>query len=216
VLAAVPPRGPTGDALVSKKHTSFAALPKGATVATSSQRRRSQLLHRRPDLNLVEIRGNVDTRLRKLVDQDLDALVLAEAGLIRLGRNSDIAEILDPAWMLPAVGQGALGIECRADDATTCAVVKKLNDPVTYQCVLAERALLRGLGGGCQIPIGAATSVHGDKLFLRGVVLAPDGRRRVEEAQQEALTAAEALGSRVAEKLLARGAAELLNRTNVE
>jgi hydroxymethylbilane synthase len=216
VLAAVPPRGPTGDALVSRKHASFAALPGGATVATSSQRRRSQVLHRRPDLTLVEIRGNVDTRLRKLVEQDLDALVLAEAGLIRLGRNADITEVLDAAWMLPAVGQGALGIECRADDASTLAVVKRLNDPVAYQCVLAERALLRELGGGCQIPIGAATSVHGDRLSLRGVVLSPDGRQRVEDAQEDVSGEAEAIGSRVAQKLLARGAAELLKDINVE
>src|SRR5262249_24901221 len=117
VLAAVPPRGPTGDALVARRHGSFAALPAGAVVATSSLRRRAQALRRRPDLRLVDVRGNVETRLRKLDAGGLDALILAQAGLERLGLTKDITEILDPEWMLPAVGQGALGLECRADDA---------------------------------------------------------------------------------------------------
>ncbi len=210
ILAAVPPRGPTGDALVSRRHASFAALPPGATIATSSLRRRAQLLHRRPDLKLVEIRGNVDTRLRKLVEQDLDGLILAEAGLVRLGRAGDISEILDPAWMLPAVGQGALGLECRADDAATRAVLQRLDDPATHYCVLAERSLLRGLGGGCQVPIGAVTQVRAGQLWLRGVVLSPDGRRRLEHVVEGTRLEAEALGQRAAENLLARGAGEIL------
>ena len=119
ILAAVPPRGPTGDAFVSRRHPSFDALPKGATVASSSLRRRAQLKHRRPDLRAVDIRGNVETRLRKLAEQDLDAIILAQAGLERLGLTSSITEILDPEWMLPAVGQGALGLECRTEDAAT-------------------------------------------------------------------------------------------------
>src|SRR5436190_797004 len=113
LLAAVPPRGPTGDALVSKKHRSLAELPLAAIVATSSLRRKAQLLHRRPDLKLIDIRGNVETRLRKLVEQNLDATILAQAGLVRLGLAEHITEILDAAWMFPAVGQGALGLECR-------------------------------------------------------------------------------------------------------
>src|SRR5262249_10987175 len=116
VLAAVPSRGPVGDAFVSRRHPRFDALPAGAAVATSSLRRRSQLLHRRPDLRVESVRGNVETRLRKLDEQGLDAIILAEAGLCRLGLEKNITEILDRQWMLPAVGQGALGLECRADD----------------------------------------------------------------------------------------------------
>ena len=119
VLAAVPPRGPTGDVFVSSRHRSFDSLPAGAVVATSSLRRRAQVLHRRPDLQVVNIRGNVETRLRKLDEENLDALILAEAGLVRLGLDDAITEVLDPAWMLPAVGQGALGLECRVDDEET-------------------------------------------------------------------------------------------------
>src|SRR5205814_147623 len=121
-LAAVPPRGPTGDALVSHKHRNFESLPRGAVVASSSLRRRAQLLHRRPDLQLIDIRGNVETRLRKLEEQGLDATILAEAGLQRLGLAGRITEVLDPSWMLPAVGQGALGLECRTDDAETLCI----------------------------------------------------------------------------------------------
>jgi hydroxymethylbilane synthase len=210
VLASVPPRGPTGDAFISKKHASFAALPTGAVIASSSLRRKAQLLQRRPDLRLVEIRGNVDTRLRKLVDQDLDATILAEAGLVRLGLADQITEVLDPAWMLPAVGQGAIGIECRTGDAETRALLETLNDPATRWAVLAERAMLRGLGGGCQVPIGAATSVAGGVLTLRGVVLPPDGRQRVEAVLSGLPERAEQIGQELADKLLGLGAAELL------
>src|SRR5438876_601021 len=120
-------------------------------LGTSSLRRRAQLLNRRPDLAMVELRGNVDTRLRKLVEQDLDAIVLAEAGLARLGLADRITERLDPGWMLPAVGQGAIGLECRADDADTRHLVEALNDPPTWQRVGAERAMLYALGGGCLV-----------------------------------------------------------------
>src|SRR5436190_4066592 len=157
-LAAVPPRGPTGDVLVTPTPTRFDDLPRGATVATGSLRRRAQLLHRRPDLQLADIRGNVDTRLRKLREQGLDALILAAAGLERLGLGHAITERLDPAWMLPAVGQGALGLECRSDDAKTRALLAPLNDAATRCAVLAERAMLRGLGGGWQVPGGPGTA----------------------------------------------------------
>ncbi len=170
-LAAVPPRGPVGDVLVSRRHRRFDDLPTGAVVATSSLRRRSQLLHRRPDLRIESVRGNVETRLRKLDEQGLDAIILAEAGLVRLGLAANITEVLDRAWMLPAVGQGALGLECRADDAETLRLLAPLNDPATRACVLAERALLRGLGGGCLVPIGALGTVAGETLHLRAAVL---------------------------------------------
>jgi len=212
VLAAVPPRGPVGDALVAKKYRSFAALPSGAVVASSSLRRRAQVLNRRPDLRLVDIRGNVETRLRKLIESDLDAIILAQAGLERLELTKHITEVLDPSWMLPAAGQGALGIECRGDDARTRAVVEKVDDAPTRAAVLAERALLRGLGGGCQVPIGTFTSWHGEHLSLRGVVLAPDGSERIEGSFTGALGDPEMIGQLLAEDLLARGARQILAR----
>ncbi|HJT79338.1 MAG TPA: hydroxymethylbilane synthase [Gemmataceae bacterium] len=210
VLAAVPPRGPAGDAFVSLEHRAFNALPPGAVVGTSSLRRRAQLLHRRPDLRLVNVRGNVETRLRKLEEQGLDALILAQAGLERLGLGSAITEILDPAWMLPAVGQGALGLECRADDATTLRLLGQLDHAPTRQAVLAERAFLRSLGGGCLVPIGAAGRVAGPTLSLRGAVLRPDGGERVAGETDGPTAEAEALGQRLAAELLGRGARNLL------
>jgi hydroxymethylbilane synthase len=210
LLAAVPERGPSGDALISKKGLSFAELPAGAVVATSSIRRRAQVLHRRSDLRLVDIRGNVETRLRKLGESDLDALILAEAGLARLGLSADITEILDPSWMLPAVGQGALGLECRVDDELTRLLLSKINHWGTCQAVLAERALLRGLGGGCQVPIGASTTTKDDTLTLRGVVIQPDGRRRIEGETAGKLVDSERLGLHLADELLSKGAREIL------
>ena len=209
-LAAVPQRGPTGDAFVSKKHRAFAQLPQGALVATSSLRRKAQLLHRRPDLRLTDIRGNVETRLRKLAEQDLDAIILAHAGLVRLGLTEHITEVLDQAWMYPAVGQGALGLECRTDDAGTRALLDRLNDTATRWAVLAERAMLRGLGGGCQVPIGAVTTITNKVLTLRGVVLPPDGHQRIESMIAGPMADAETLGQALADELRKRGAAELL------
>jgi hydroxymethylbilane synthase len=210
ILEAVPPRGPTGDAFISGRFRSFLEMPPGSSVATSSSRRRAQILNRRPDLRLVEIRGNVETRLNKLTAENLDAIILAQAGLERLGLHEHISEILDPAWMLPAVGQGALGLECRADDAACRALLAKVDDPETHQVVLAERAFLRGLGGGCQLPIGAAGSTAGRELILRGVVLSPDGRARVEDRIVGTLDRCESLGLALAGTLLRRGADRLL------
>lgn len=210
-LAAVPARGPSGDVFVSRRHARFDALPPGATVATSSLRRRAQALHRRPELRLVNIRGNVETRLRKLDEQGLDALILARAGLERLGLAGHITEVLDPAWMLPAVGQGALGLECRADDRATRELLGPLNDPAARAAVLAEREFLRGLGGGCLVPIGASAVVVKDRLALRGAVLSPDGTRRVAGEAEGSAAHAEAIGQRLAEELLGRGARAALS-----
>jgi hydroxymethylbilane synthase len=210
-LAAVPPRGPVGDALVSSRHTGFDVLPEGATLATSSLRRRAQVKHRRPDIQLVEIRGNVETRLRKLEEENLDAIILAEAGLVRLGLKSVITEVLDPLWLLPAVGQGALGLECRTDDPVTRSLLGRLNDPATQQAVLAERALLRGLGGGCQVPIGAAAQVVSGQLTLRAVVLSPEGTQRIAGDMAGPAETAEQLGQQLAEQLLNLGARFLLS-----
>jgi hydroxymethylbilane synthase len=212
ILAAVPPRGPSGDAFISRRYPSFDALPQGAVVATSSLRRRAQMLHRRPDLRPVNIRGNVETRLSKLEQEGLDALVLAQAGLERLGLETHITEILDRSWMLPAVGQGALGLECRDDDVSTLGFLRRIDHSPSRQAVLAERAMLRGLGGGCQVPVGALSHVAGEALTLCGVVLRPDGAKRVEESLTASLACAEEVGQRLAERLLASGARELLEQ----
>lgn len=210
-LAAVPPRGPTGDAFVSRKYPRFDDLPEGATVGTSSLRRRAQLLNRRPDLRLVELRGNVETRLRKLDDQDLDAIVLAEAGLVRLGLVDQITEVLDPSWMLPAVGQGAIAVECRTDDTETRHAVAALRDPATFAAVTAERAMLAALGGGCLVPVGVVSVVADGLLTLRGAVLSPDGRRRVVATHRGPASTPLAVGQELAAMLLAEGADELLS-----
>jgi hydroxymethylbilane synthase len=208
-LAAVPERGPTGDVFVSEGHRHFDDLAPGAVLATSSLRRGAQALHRRPDLRVTDIRGNVETRLRKLQEGGLDGIILAEAGLLRLGLAAAVTEVLDPAWMLPAVGQGALGLECRADDEATLTLLRRLNHVPTERAALAERALLRALGGGCQVPLGAVSRLEADGLSLRGAVVSPDGRRRVEAEASGSADDPKAVGRRVADLLLARGAGRL-------
>lgn len=212
-LVAVPPRGPTGDAFVSHKYARFDDLPEGAVVGTSSLRRRAQLLHRRRDLQVVDLRGNVETRLRKLQEQNLDAIVLAEAGLLRLGLSKAISEILDPSWMLPAVGQGAIGLECRTGDADTRHFVEAVNDPPTWAAVRAERAMLWGLGGGCLVPIGVRTEVEGHWLTLRGAVLSPDGTRKVVDTHSGSTDQPLNVGAELAARLLSAGARDLLDAT---
>jgi hydroxymethylbilane synthase len=209
-LTAVPPRGPTGDAFISRKHRRFDDLPEGARVGTSSLRRRAQVLNRRPDLKLLDLRGNVDTRLRKLDEQQLDAIILAEAGLVRLGLAERITELLDSSWMLPAVGQGAIGLECRTADENTRHFVEALRDPDTFTRVIAERAMLYTLGGGCLVPIGATSKVADGLLTIRGAVLSPDGRRRVVATHIGPANSPLAVGQELAAMLLAEGAAELL------
>jgi len=209
VLAAVPSRGPVQDVMISHRHASLDNLPIRARIATSSPRRRAQALHRRPDLHLVEIRGNVETRLNKLTEENLDALILAKAGLERLGLGRDFfIETLD--WMLPAVGQGALGLECRTDDETTRELLQKLEDRPTRQAVDAERAFLRALGGGCSVPIGVLTRIDGNTLHLRGVVSSPGGGLHLETAAAADLAENEILGNAVAQELLDKGARQLL------
>ena len=206
----MPPRGPTGDAFVSHKHRRFDDLPEGAIVGTSSLRRRAQVLNRRPDLKLIDLRGNVDTRLRKLDEQNLDAIILAEAGLVRLGLADRITEVLDPSWMLPAVGQGAIGLECRADDEETKHFVEALRDTDTFARVTAERAMLYALGGGCLVPIGATSKVADGVLTIRGAVLSPDGKRRIVATHTGPAETPLAVGQELAAMLLAEGADELL------
>jgi hydroxymethylbilane synthase len=211
-LAAVPMRGSSGDVFVSEKWRGFDLMHGGAVVGTSSLRRRAQLLHRCPSLQLVDMRGNVETRLRKLSVLGLDAIVLAQAGLERLGLSNAITEVLDPTWMVPAVGQGALGLECRTDDAATLRLVEQLDDAPTRQAVLAEREFLRALGGGCVVPIGGHAVVTDGLLTLQGVVLPPSGAQRLAGMIDGSVDQAEALGRTLADQLLARGARDLLSR----
>jgi hydroxymethylbilane synthase len=209
-LAAVPTRGPSEDVLIAPQHRLLDRLPRGAVVATGSLRRRSQLLHRRPDLQVKDIRGNVETRLRKSVELGMDGLILARAGLVRLGLADAITEVLDQSWLLPAAGQGALGIECRAADSVTLTLLARLDDPATRAAVTAERALLAALGGGCHVPIGALGRVQGGVLTLRAAVLAPDGSQRIDGERTGSPEEAAALGRALADELLGRGAARLL------
>jgi hydroxymethylbilane synthase len=212
VLAAVPPRGPAGDVFVSGKYSQFGDLPTGARVGTGSLRRRAQILHRRPDLQPIDIRGNIETRLKKLAEMRLDALILAEAGLIRLNLGHRVTERLDAHWMLPAVGQGALGIECRAEDKDTRDLLARIEDLPSRVAVTAERSLLSALGGGCQIPLGALGSVVGRQLNLRAALLSADGATRIAGEHVGPLEGAELLGKQLAESLFSCGARGLLDR----
>jgi hydroxymethylbilane synthase len=212
-LAAVPVRGSYGDVFISRRYARLDDLPPGAVVGTSSLRRRAQILHHRPDLQLVDLRGNVETRLRKLDEQGLAAIILARAGLERLELAGNITETLDTSWMLPAVGQGALGLECRQDDEATLALLKHLDHAPTRQAVLAERAFLRGLGGGCLVPIGALAEVREETLSLTGAVLSPDGTRRIAGQGQGQAMQPEEIGQALARQLLEEGAGEVLGLT---
>jgi hydroxymethylbilane synthase len=189
---------------------SIRALPKNATIGTSSPRRLTQLKHLRRDLVFRDLRGNVDTRLRKLDEGLYDALVLACSGLRRLGLERRISAPLATSQMLPAVGQGALGIETRVDDAETVDVVRKLDHKFTRLACMAERAFLRALGGGCQLPIAAYAVVREKRIKLDGLVTDTQGKQIVRDRIAGGLDEAEELGSRLAEQLLARGARELL------
>ena len=210
VLAAVPERAAPGDALLSVDFSSLDALPPGAIVGTGSLRRRAQLLHARPDLEMAELRGNVDTRIRKLKEGPYAAIVLAQAGLDRLGFAAEIRQRLPLDVMLPAPGQAALGIEARADDTETALALQALDHPPTHAAVIAERALLAALEGGCLAPIAAYAAVADGNLTLHGRVLSADGRRRLDAQGAAAPNAAAALGRRVADDLLAQGAAALI------
>lgn len=210
VLAAVPVRGPVADVLVSPRHATLDQLPQGATVATSSLRRRSQLRLHRPDLQLVDIRGNVETRIRKLHDGSLDGLILAEAGLDRLDLRHEITQVIPFDTMLPAVGQGALGIECRAADPDVQALLAPLDHVVTHQAVEAERAFLRVLQGGCQVPIGAHAVVDKGMLRLDGRILDQAGTRRLDGSSSGPADDARAIGEALAAELLAKGGQSLI------
>ncbi|WP_175597069.1 hydroxymethylbilane synthase [Peristeroidobacter soli] len=215
-LAAMLPRADPRDAFVSTRHKSFASLPQGARVGTSSLRRQCQLKQARPDLELITLRGNVDTRLRKLDEDQYDAIILAAAGLIRLGLESRITEYFAAGQSVPAVGQGIIGIECRDDDARNIAYVRALNDTESWQCCLAERSFAQRLEGSCQSPIAGFATLSGDQLQLHGVIGAPDGSEMYRGSQLGPVTEAAAIGVRLAEELLKDGAGELLERLRQE
>jgi hydroxymethylbilane synthase len=200
VLAATPAREDPRDALVGRR---LADLPAGAKLGTGSLRRAAQLRKLRPDLRIEPVRGNLDTRLRKLDEGQYDAIVLAAAGLKRLGWAERIAEILSPDLVCPAVGQGALAIETRETSLLAC---QNLNHPATEHAVTAERALLAALGGGCQVPIGAYATVAGDLLSLQAVVVSPDGMQLVRDRSDGPAADAHRIGRELGEALLAAGA----------
>ncbi|MGE3977359.1 MAG: hydroxymethylbilane synthase [Nitrospira sp.] len=209
-ILCVPQREDARDALISREGYSFQDLPFGTTVGTASLRRQAQLLQVRPDLKIAMLRGNLDTRLRKLKEGQFDAIVLAVAGLHRLGWSQTITEYLSPLLSLPAVGQGALGIEGRTNDAFVRSVLSRLDHPATHTTVTAERALLGRLEGGCQVPIAAHATLSGEQLVLDGLVATVDGktviRDRIEGTHQDA----HILGVQLAERLLIRGGDEIL------
>lgn len=211
-IAAICKREDTRDALLSATGATLKQLPANARIGTSSLRRQAQLLHVRRDLRMLDVRGNVDTRIEKLRRGDYDAILLAKAGLDRLGLSAHITEVLPHEISLPAAGQGAIGIEARASDADTMLALEKLNHPDTRFGVLAERAALAGLEGGCQVSIGAWGRMENGRLKLDVAVLSPDGSRRISESESDSPENAEVLGARVAQKLRARGAAALLAR----
>lgn len=213
IIAAVPERADARDAIISKGGVGVGALPRGALVGTSSLRRRAQLLHYRPDLSFVNLRGNLDTRLRKLYQAKLEAIVLAAAGVERLGWGAKISEKIPSQICLPAVGQGALAIEARQDDQGAIGAVASLNELETMYAVTAERAMLKALGGGCQVPIGAWGGIMDGRLTIEGVMVSDDGQKLIRSKVEGNPRDAEALGATLAENLLRDGAREILDET---
>lgn len=213
VIGAVPRREDPRDCLISKDNLSLDKLPEGARVGTSSLRRGAQLQAYRPDIRIESIRGNIDTRIRKLNEEGFDAIMLAAAGLHRMGWKDRISEYLSPDICLPAVGQGALAIECRKDDGEVLKLLSLLNDPITDRTVAAERRLLGLLNGGCQVPIGAYARVQTDAadapIVMTGMVASPDGKRLLKET----VTGSDPskIGSEAAQALLSRGADQILS-----
>lgn len=215
VIGCIPPREDARDAFISKGHVKFADLPAGAVVGTSSLRRSAQLLTVRPDIEIKWIRGNVDTRLAKLETDEYDAIILAAAGLKRLGWSDEVVtEFLPVEDCLPAVAQGSLGIECRGDDTELLAELGKLTDSITWQEAHAERAFLAAMDGGCQVPIAGYAKSNGEEITITGLVAAPDASVVYKETVVG--TDAEAVGKELAEILTKQGAFELIHRVKAE
>jgi hydroxymethylbilane synthase len=214
IIGAVSKRETPNDVFIAESYDSIDDLPQNARVATGSLRRRSQLLNYRPDLEIVEIRGNVPTRIEKFqAAPDLDALILAYAGVHRLSLDAHVKQILPTEIMLPAVGQGAMAIEARENDREISKMLVALNDEETFDCVTAERAFLRSLEGGCQVPIGAYAFLENDKIHLEGMVGSLNGKLNLREKIVGARHNAENLGIELANCLIENGATEILQRT---
>ena len=209
-LTAITERANVGDAFVSNKYNSFAELPLGAVVGTSSLRRKAQLLAARPDLTIRDLRGNVDTRLRKLDEGLYDAVILAAAGLERLGHGDRIKDVIPSGVCLPAVGQCALAIECRTDDAEVRQMLDFLNDQPTVYATAAERAFLGLLEGGCQVPIGVHADVNGEQIKIEAIIAALDGSTVLRDTIEGAAVDAVALGQKLGKKMLANGGQKIL------
>lgn len=229
VITAVTERADAGDALVSQRYESFGALPEGAKVGTSSLRRRAQLLHARPDLQIVDLRGNVNTRLRKLEEENFDGIILACAGLKRLGFGGRIRQVLPQSLCLPAVGQGALAIESRIDDRETRELLSFLDDGITRACTAAERGFLATVEGGCQVPVGVyaqpvdnadiledAHTGKAEAIRVEAVIASLDGRKLFRDSVEGAADEAEFLGISLANKLLDMGGREILRSLGIE
>lgn len=209
-ILCIPQREDARDALISREGRSFQNLPFGANIGTASLRRQAQLLQARPDLKIAVLRGNLDTRLRKLREGQFDAIVLAAAGLHRLGWSQTITEYLSSILSLPAIGQGALGIEGRTNDAFVRSILIRLNHRATETTVTAERAFLYRLEGGCQVPIAAHATLSGDQLVLEGLVATVDGKTVIRDQMEGTHQQAHALGVQLAERLLSRGGDKIL------
>ena len=215
VLAAVPPRESPADALVSNTAQSLADLPRAARVGTGSPRRRAQLKHLRPDLEVADLRGNIDTRLRKLDEGQYDAIILAAAGLLRLGWEGRIVELLAPPRMLPAPGQGALAVECRESDVAMRQLLSPLDDLPTRQAVEAERSMLAWLGAGCSAPVGGWGRIEEGQLVLDALVADLAGAQVLRASGRGETASGEAIGRSVAEQLLRQGAAGIIAAARV-
>ena len=213
-VGCIPARAEARDALISKNGYTLATLPRGASVGTSSLRRAAQILALRPDIRIESLRGNVDTRLRKAMDGQYDAILLAGAGLIRLGLEGHVAEWLPLDVVLPAPGQGALAVQCRIDDQATLDLLAVLEDDPTRKAVTAERAFLSGLGGGCSVPVAAYASLNDQMIRLTGLVISEDGRKAIHV--QRAGTEARGLGHELAQRAIAQGANEILSARVME
>ena len=209
-LTAITERANAGDAFVSNKYNSIEELPEGSVLGTSSLRRRAQLLARRPDLKIVDLRGNVDTRLKKLDEGQMDAIILAAAGLTRLGYADRIKEIIPQSYCLPAVGQGALAIECRTDNFKVRQMLDFLNDTATKQATDAERAFLGLLEGGCQVPIGVHAEVNEGHIAMEAVIASLDGSTVLRDTAEGNAADAVTLGRALGQKMLDNGGREIL------
>ncbi len=210
MLSAFPEREDPRDALLSRDGRIWEEFPRGGRIGTSSPRRKAQLLNLRSDLEVVPLRGNLDTRIKKLKSLDLDGIILASAGLIRMGWQGRICDQFDPEVFVPAIGQGILAIECRVHDARVKSLVSGLNHSPTAVELRAERAFLKKLGGGCQVPIAGLAKNRGDKIRLIGLVASMDGEKMVKGAKEGRAQEAEKIGEQLADELLSGGATEIL------